>query len=847
MAAPSQPLAERTDIHKACKSIETLLSVFNDYCEAAGAVVALQKKLAKALRETAGMKVTEEIAGNTLNASASIFEALCEVDTKFAKIADKEYDAISGEVKKWFKKLAKEEKVHDDRIAAANAKIKQAGQIYEKKSKKSARDASDEHARYINLISAMGPEISQEKYNHSLLVTQKHTATTYSVASCVARVADAEWLRSCESVRRYSPTVGKLGEWRALCEGGWTGALPPDLPDIDYTPSAEGDYDATLKTTINTKEGLQPPAEQMNNIGRLELNDSPQPSPLSSPSQAQPREFLQRQIPNETRQSPAPPSSYEPPRKWLDDNNGSVRSLSAFPAPPTHVPLPPAMRQRQQIQQPSQSPSTSSSTSNISFPSPNVRFADSPNSIREKSGMDEVPPSPTKTSVPENKIAEKSEAEEDKAEQQQTTLNPRPPSPVIKRVFPTRSQTIDEAFESAERAVNSLGKPNPATALAKQPDAERQNIGAKDIDRSSSNGSVVAAMRNRYSQNSDGSSPPPRDVPRPRLPLSVNDLASRYDRSTSPRPQGGRSLPSVDSYHQVDAGRGQSSPPVAYRSSVEALPSPSITPTLEEDAAAHRRRQQRIDQLAELELKEKEQALRLREQELQMRATELERERMNLRQSQSPRSQNDSGPSKSLRTYSPVAEEPESPPIKPRERQLSFQQQQLQQPVSPVQPRPRVHSQYSASATHLVPPRMGSRTGGSDDGDYGRPSSSFSSASNHAPYCQCDTCNTSRSVPQDRSPVSSSPVKEKGRGWMRRLSMPIVGGLDKKGTHTSSNSYSGKGGMLSLDTKRNPSSIASSRSPVTEDGRMGMIGRKSYDSSLASNRSMTNLGISGRR
>lgn len=158
------PLAERTDIHKSCKSLETLLSVFNDYCEAAGAVVSLQKKLAKALRETASMKVTGEIAGmfhsslkahptcsngflgNALNASATIFDALSDIDSKFAKHVDKEYDGVSVEVKKWFKKLAvrdmqtcnyrpfsahysiqKEEKAHDERIANANAKIKQAG------------------------------------------------------------------------------------------------------------------------------------------------------------------------------------------------------------------------------------------------------------------------------------------------------------------------------------------------------------------------------------------------------------------------------------------------------------------------------------------------------------------------------------------------------------------------------------------------------------------------------------------------------------------------------------------------------------------------------------------------
>lgn len=55
-------LAERADIHKSCKSIETLLNTLNEYCEAAGAVVALQKKLGKALKDAASLKVTGEIA-----------------------------------------------------------------------------------------------------------------------------------------------------------------------------------------------------------------------------------------------------------------------------------------------------------------------------------------------------------------------------------------------------------------------------------------------------------------------------------------------------------------------------------------------------------------------------------------------------------------------------------------------------------------------------------------------------------------------------------------------------------------------------------------------------------------
>jgi hypothetical protein len=37
------------------------------------------------------------------------------------------------------------------------------GQSYEKKSKKNARDAGEEHAKYIQLISTLGPEVTQEK------------------------------------------------------------------------------------------------------------------------------------------------------------------------------------------------------------------------------------------------------------------------------------------------------------------------------------------------------------------------------------------------------------------------------------------------------------------------------------------------------------------------------------------------------------------------------------------------------------------------------------------------------------------------------------------------------------
>jgi len=138
---------------------------------------------------------TEQLEFNLANAmqtSAGVFEALSEVDTKFAKVADKEYDAISSEVKKWFKKLAVSQTIFAVRLLTSDRKKRRcmttncplltprlskqvsigdtlyasltlAGMAYEKKSKRKTLDATEEHTRYMNLISTLGPEVTQEK------------------------------------------------------------------------------------------------------------------------------------------------------------------------------------------------------------------------------------------------------------------------------------------------------------------------------------------------------------------------------------------------------------------------------------------------------------------------------------------------------------------------------------------------------------------------------------------------------------------------------------------------------------------------------------------------------------
>lgn len=52
------------------------------------------------------LRILFRSSANALTASATIFEAVAEVENKFSKLVDKECDGISAEVKKWFKRLA---------------------------------------------------------------------------------------------------------------------------------------------------------------------------------------------------------------------------------------------------------------------------------------------------------------------------------------------------------------------------------------------------------------------------------------------------------------------------------------------------------------------------------------------------------------------------------------------------------------------------------------------------------------------------------------------------------------------------------------------------------------------
>lgn len=186
---------------------------------------------------------------------------------------------------------------------------------------------------------------------------------TFNVAGCLARVADAEWLRSCEEVRRFAPAIGHLGEWRALCEGGWVGAVPKDLPEVDpavprlpagraitgtpWTSEPEDrpsmDY-SDMEGSRTSRDGDrsrgydsqgESASQRLLTPGRRRADSNAQNPTTSSEEQSRP--------PSSTGQNLAPEHEFGGLKEQKDYSSTSLASLAAFPSPPTHFPLPPVI------------------------------------------------------------------------------------------------------------------------------------------------------------------------------------------------------------------------------------------------------------------------------------------------------------------------------------------------------------------------------------------------------------------------------------------------------------------------------------------------------------------------
>lgn len=550
------PAVDRNEVHRSAKALEQINTLFHDYCHATSVTATVQKKLAKALKEASNVKGTHPTAANMFSAAATIFEGVGEVQGKFARICEREYEALSSELKKWFKKMNKEDRQHDELVYSLQAKLKSTTQGYEKKMKGRFMESTttSDHSQYINTLNNLTAELSQAREGYSESLSTKHVRILLITGGAVGRVGSGEWYRCCESVRRAGVAIAKVDEWRAYCEIPYPGAIPNDLPDIDEAKAGE------QSPVDSQRTGGRPSldaAKLKSVVEELEVRPEPGSYPVngrnirSAPDQpdqhvVENADGLRAPVPEPIRtDSPRAGSSSPRPLPIAPSPNGSSQRLFP-PAPAAQVPpssppaassanaspaLYPASPPAYASSQPTKPPNPPSPLpprpeqlpAQESYPFPEVDTRNASLFIPDPEGSQLKGP-PQSYSVTESTVStlvhEETPRSLPAATPKSPPVNPSPKVDTYRSAFRRESYgRLGDAIESPRPIAAFVPPPLPPPLSERTGRATRSN----SIESVRSGNSHVAAMRERYG-GSQPMSPAARDMAR--LP-GVSSLGSR--------------------------------------------------------------------------------------------------------------------------------------------------------------------------------------------------------------------------------------------------------------------------------------------------------------------------------
>lgn len=281
-------LVERPDLHKSLKALESLLVNLDEYRDLAARLAKVEKKMAKSASELERTKVVRETPSQTLQVSSTMFEGLAEVSSRHAKHVQKEYEAVNDACAKYFKKVAKEERAHDELVQTLDAKIKKANAVHEKNMKKATGNkALESHDRYIATVQALTNDISRAKNAHARSMAAKSHASSLLVASTIGGLADVEFKRRCESVRRVGPHVGQLNELLCFASSEFMPAL--QASKLEEAEQYQADYLVSLAAQVEAQVAVQAQInakinEDTQTILRAQEMGWRPPSPLAPPT-----------------------------------------------------------------------------------------------------------------------------------------------------------------------------------------------------------------------------------------------------------------------------------------------------------------------------------------------------------------------------------------------------------------------------------------------------------------------------------------------------------------------------------------------------------------------------------
>ncbi|GAA5871542.1 hypothetical protein JCM3774_006290 [Rhodotorula dairenensis] len=260
-SATGERSLERPVLHRTLTNLSALLVALDELRDTTQAQTRARNRVARASRDLAtGFSVKGAGPGGTcreiedaLTSCAEMMETLHEVEERHAKSLRKEYEGLNEAVARYFRRTAKEEKVHEHQLATLDEQVAKATASYHSNARStsatsqhslhSALDSmTSQHSAYMETLSALSAEINEVKAQYGRDLASRHQVAGSEFAHALCALAEREWRKHVEGVRKGADRIGNVVSAAAWVQPGMdkaTARYPTDsaVPETFYGPN----------------------------------------------------------------------------------------------------------------------------------------------------------------------------------------------------------------------------------------------------------------------------------------------------------------------------------------------------------------------------------------------------------------------------------------------------------------------------------------------------------------------------------------------------------------------------------------------------------------------------------
>lgn len=174
-------------------------------------------------------------------------------------------------------------------MVALDTKMKRASGAFDKRIRSSLSQATlamaAEQNRHLTQLSDLSTEMNRTKLQHGVRMRQRRDQAAGLVAASLTALAESQWRRTCDSVRKMGGVVGNVSAWNNLLQVD--APITPRMPDPLGSTSPQHDQTPFLRQTETSIESPRTSWARISPTAALQPDFPYPPSPAEPSSAAQ--------------------------------------------------------------------------------------------------------------------------------------------------------------------------------------------------------------------------------------------------------------------------------------------------------------------------------------------------------------------------------------------------------------------------------------------------------------------------------------------------------------------------------------------------------------------------------